>query len=184
MKAFIAFALLLAAVPVHADAFTLRGNIEAMQLAPLATSDGSVVNCPCGPAVETFDAAFDFDTVSHAVANMTFDSNGALGPFTFKGVTAGTGVSDFTWSSSMASIVLNVYDQYFGAGFLPSHSLTLACLNAVCVDDFGGASPSFFNDLGTASSTPTPEPSTLLLLGVGLTSIVLLGRKMLIASLR
>jgi hypothetical protein len=176
--------LSLYAVPAKADTISLFGRADFVDFA-FSPTTGVPIG---GPTVEYVTTAFLYDTTSQQISDMNFNSNGPLGPFTFSGV---TNDQEFEWTSSLAEIFLNVpimptsVHPLTGAG---TKNLGIVCLTQACNDDFGGLYN--FNDALSFTSftwlsgspsdppSPTPEPSSLILLGIGLVGAVFMSRRL------
>jgi hypothetical protein len=188
LLAVLAVALLTFAHPARADTFAMGGG-------GFLNSDA-----PPGSSVEIFDTSFIYDSLSHSVSDMSFLSQGLLGSdFAFSGVTDNGSVTQFQWSNSEGILTGTFVDQDFAFASrvrFPINSegtkaILLTCLTDACSDDFfdpdTGTHGFIFSDAGThlsadflGPSTSAPEPSSLVLLTVGLLGMGLLTPRRLI----
>jgi hypothetical protein len=155
-------------------------------------ANGRVVSAS---TVEEFNSvSFAYDTLSHQVRDMTFsDGLGLLGGgFSFAGVNVGNGFVDFLWRNPQSIIDLFVQNTelptrvhpFFG-GIEGTKPFELTCLTEKCQDDFEpGVFDPALDSVSHADATflgpspvPTPEPSSMLLLGSGLVGLEFAYRK-------
>jgi hypothetical protein len=184
----LAVALLTFAHPARADTFAMSGGGFLLS------------DVPAGSLIETFGTSFIYDSLSGSVSDMSFLSQGLLGnSFSFSGVIDNGTATQFQWSNSEGILTGTFQDKDFAFASrvrFPVNSegtkaILLTCLTAACTNDFfdpdTGTHGFTFRDAEThlfadflGPSTSAPEPSSLVLVTVGLLGMGFLTRRRLI----
>lgn len=183
--------LFVAALPAHADSFDIFGDVIFTRGSVNAMGGFSP-----GRTVESFTTNFIWDTVTNSVTDMTFTATGRLGRnFAFIGDTPeASGFTSFLWENRRATIGLflpPLNNFGFEGQFGGTKGLSLHCLNDKCSDDFGPngfmiadiESRTFASPV-SSSASPVPEPTSLVLLAVGLCGMSLVMRRWVVKESR
>ena len=183
--------LFVAALPAHADSFDIFGDVIFTR-----GSVNAMGGFNPGPTVESFTTNFIWDTVTNSVSDMTFTARGLLGRnFAFIGDTPEAGgFTTFLWENRRAVIDLFLPppSDFSGVGqFGGTKGITLRCLTEKCSDDFGPTgfmipdieSRTFATPVSSPVS-PVTEPTSLVLLAVGLCGMSLVMRRWVVKAPR
>jgi hypothetical protein len=190
-----ALAMLCCAIPAGADTIQIEahGHYEDFVFGP----SGNFIT-DLG-TVETVSTSFQYNTTLQEIVPgsvTSFSATGLLGFFSFVGINqVPSGVLNFDWSSALANLRLDlpvIPTATFPNPGYGTKDLLISCTTEECNDDFGGRlilddqesalSAQFLTE--DVPSTPTPEPSPLVLVGFGLIGVPFISKLRLIASSR